>query len=226
MRCRRRSLSEERRYLNVLRELKADGVDVEISEELLECVRPLDVAVAPSPASFAVELPSGRLAYVLGVGLRSRQRCGIERCDMVVPWDDEIVIEEINFRHPTWSIESLVVTGREFINYRIETGLSFSRADERIEGFILGSGISPVPREYATGRPFPITVTFSDIYGETSSAQARIFLDSAKNGLKMARHPEPHSGSFRQRSTDANSTTSTQPLASAAKTDQKAKLQP
>src|SRR5690348_11065718 len=119
MSWRRMNLSEARRHLSLLRELKAEGVDVQISELLVKRVRPLDVAIAPPPASAAFLLPSGRICLSLNVRLCARHQCLMEYCDIVVPWDDEIVLEDIDMRHPTWRFESFEFTSREFINHRL-----------------------------------------------------------------------------------------------------------
>lgn len=186
MSCRRKTLSEERKRLNILRELKADGVDVDIPKKLVERVRPVDVYIAPPPVSVACQLPSGRLVYVLGVRLLSRQRCLIEDCDFSVLWDDDIVLEHIERRQTTWSCESLVFSGLEFLNDRLERGLLFPRAGDRVEGFLLASGLSAVPSKYAVHGGLPITVAFSDVSGETSSAEQTIFFERAQSQRSIA----------------------------------------
>lgn len=223
----KKNLSKARKYLNLLRELKADRVDVDIPEELAERVRPLDVSVAPPPVSVACQLASGRLAYVIGVQLCSRQRCLIEYCDIAVPWGDDIVLEEVDLRHSTWPLESFAFTSAEFMNQMLQKGLCFRRPGDLVRGLLLASGTSPVPPKYAGGMPFPVTVTFSDLYGETSGAQTRIFLDPAKHHLETGHRAEQNSGTCPQHSTAvSNALTSTRSLPSDAKANEKASCDP
>ena len=200
---RRKSVSDKRKYLNVLRELEADGVDVEIPEELIESVRPLDISVALPPVSNAIQLPSGRLLYIVGVRLRSRQRCRIEYCDLSVPWGDDILLEHIDRGQATWSCESRVINTIDLLNDRLERGLLFPGAGDCVEGFLLASGLSAVPAKYAMDGVFPITVPFSDTYSETSSGEGTIFFEPALSRGSISGSSGKVSNIFSESSVDA-----------------------
>src|ERR1700675_1959247 len=111
----RLSWAEEATRLACLRQLQAEGLDVEIPEDWRVRNRPLDIIIA-SPAECTVrESRTGGIYYAALVRLVARSALILTDCDMNTSWDDQIVLE--SFRDPVCMLGSEEYWQRDVLNH-------------------------------------------------------------------------------------------------------------
>jgi hypothetical protein len=94
-RKRRLNRADQAQFLNSVRALYVAGFNMEISEELLEDSRALDIAVAEGPASSVFESSRGTF-YATDTCLVARQPCTLLNCRMLTDWDEHIVLRSFD----------------------------------------------------------------------------------------------------------------------------------
>jgi hypothetical protein len=157
--------AEQARHLISARALYAAGVDIEISEELLENSRALDITVARSLASSVFDSSRGTF-YAIGVRLVAERPDTLLDCRVSTDWDDPIVLRSFDEERPVCRLGPLSYSRAEVLNQRIENGLRFDRRGDWFEGVILADGLRPIPEKYLDGAIVPFQLTFEDVFGE------------------------------------------------------------
>jgi hypothetical protein len=168
----RNGREQEAVYLDRLRQLQAEGIDVEIPEEWSQRNRALDIIIAPPTASSICEPRTGSLIYIVLVRLVSRSGLLLGDCDINTSWDHQIVLESFHDQGPVCRLGSAEFCRREVLNHRIENGLRLSRG-EMVEGYILGTGLQRVPTEYGDAA-VPLEIVFSDQLGHEFPAHGMV----------------------------------------------------
>lgn len=169
----RLSRTEVREYRRCLREMRAEGIDINSPDDSLEDVPALDITVVGGLASLIFNLPSGRAGYAIWLRLVAR-RSGLilpEPCEISTKFDDQIVFECFNPGGPISQLGQCSYLEEEVLNDRFP--LRFHRGHP-IEGVILATGLKPIPQEYVQGMTVPLKLTFW-ISSETNSAPSRCF---------------------------------------------------
>ena len=161
MPTRRLSLSraELGRHRSAAQELCALGLDVEVE-------RPddLDIGAGPPWENMLFNVRSGGVAYY-AIWLRMvarRSRVILTDYEMTTDWDDQILLLNIDERKPFCKLGSLEFEGREVLNSRLENHLRFYDQGEMVEGWLLASGLRPIPQQYRYGQTLPCQLTFWD----------------------------------------------------------------
>src|ERR1700730_17594107 len=97
----RLSRTEAREYGRCLRELRAEGIDVNCPDDSLEDVPALDITVVGGLASLIFNLPSGLAGYAIWLRLVAR-RSGLilPEYEITTKFDDQIVPESFPRRFP------------------------------------------------------------------------------------------------------------------------------
>jgi hypothetical protein len=73
-------------------------------------------------------------------------------------------------RDPLWNLGSQVYRQCEVLNSRIEKNLVLRRG-EIAEGWLLATGIAPIPAQYSNSAVVPLQLTFWDQFGDEIVAQ-------------------------------------------------------
>ena len=85
-------------------EMKAAGVDVEIPHRRLEKSRSLDIFVAGGPVSFIFDMPGGGAAFAIWVRLVARRLVILLDWAMTTAWDDQIAPQYFDDRIELWRL--------------------------------------------------------------------------------------------------------------------------
>ncbi len=165
MPIRRRTLTQAERneYLVRAEQLRASGVEIEISELWREPNHPLDILVAPPPTSTVCEFRNGAIGYAPFVRLLARSAVTLWDCDISTVFDDQIVLASFH-DDPICRLGTAEYLPSEVLNLRIESGLRLSRG-QMVEGYILATGLQRVPIEYGE-LPLPFEIIFSNQFGD------------------------------------------------------------
>jgi hypothetical protein len=165
MPIRHRTLTKTERAEDLVRaeQLRASGVEIELSEKSREQIPSLDVIVAPATANTVCELRSGGIVYLPFVQLVARSRLTVTDCDISTYFDDQIVLESFH-DDPICRLGRAEYWQDEALNQRIEDGLVLSRG-QMVEGYILANGLRRIPRENGEFA-VPFKIIFSDQFGD------------------------------------------------------------
>src|ERR1700722_17466075 len=167
----RLSRAEESTHHDYLRQMQAEGIDVEISEEWEENSRALDVVLAGPAESMVFESATGGVCYAV------LARLGVERSgviltepDLSTDYDQQIVAESFDDGARVCKLGGQFYSQHEVLNSRIEKNLVL-RCGQIVEGFLLATGLSPIPPEYGNSAVVPFRLSFLDQFGDEIGAQ-------------------------------------------------------
>jgi hypothetical protein len=193
MPTRRLSLSraELGRHRSAAQELCALGLDVEVE-------RPddLDIGAGPPWENMLFDVRSGGVAYY-AVWLRMvarRSRVILTDYEMTTDWDDQILLLNIDERKPFCKLGSLEFEGREVLNSRLENHLRFYDQGAMVEGWLLASGLRPIPPQYRYGQTLPCQLTFWDQFHHEIGVRA--YLSVLRRGTQQKVAERPRVGLF------------------------------
>jgi hypothetical protein len=179
----RLSRVEEATHLDCLRQLQAEGLDVEIPEENS---RALDIVVAGPAESTVFESASGGVCYAVLprlVALQSGR--SLWDWDMSTAYDNQIVPESFDGRDPVCTLGGQEYRACDVLNSRIEKRLVLSRG-QTAEGWLLATGLARIPATYSNCAVVPFRLSFWDQFGNefrvpgTLSVSRRVQRDNAK----------------------------------------------
>ena len=143
-------LSREKQvtYLHCLEQLQAEGRDVEIPEEWRETAERRDVEIMLSSESIVFEPARGGIYYAALARITAlRSGLTLVHCEISTSWDDQIVAETFDERNLIYKFGRQEYRAKEVLNQKIEHNL-FLRRGQIAEGWILASGLRPIPAEY------------------------------------------------------------------------------
>jgi hypothetical protein len=123
--------AQEATHRDYLRQLQAEGIDVEIPEEWQENSRALDIVLAGPAESTVFESATGGVYNAVPARLVA-ERSGLilTDWDMSTEYDGQIVPESFDNCDPLWNLGGQVYRQGEVLNLRIEKGTrSFARPD-------------------------------------------------------------------------------------------------
>jgi hypothetical protein len=188
MRKTKLSWAEAAKYIGDLKWLQARGIDLEIPPELLESSRSLEITIGRPPASLVCDVRRGGTAYyAVWVRLVAKSRVTVLDSEIKVSWDDQIVLESFISRDKLCRCH-MVFTESELLNERIENGLRFPHRGHMVEGWIVATGLRPIPDEYRHGVIVPFELTFSDQFGQEISQRSQLSVSrSAKRKISAVR---------------------------------------
>jgi hypothetical protein len=189
---------EERRYFNVLRTLEAEGVDVNIPDDLVRRVTTIDISIAAPPESEVFERASGGLSYFLSVRLLALKPCIIDCAEIRTAFDDQIALESPDEKYPIGMLGCPPVPHKELLNRRIEKGLRFARAGDLVKGFILATGVSRFPQGYRTGELVPVTLSLYDQFGTEIVKHGQLFVQRAEALVRRTKKRSGYASIYEQ----------------------------
>jgi hypothetical protein len=164
--------AEERQYLTCAREMKSEGVSIDIPQEWEDNSRLLEMTIAPPCDCEVFELARGGLRYVISVCIRSLARCYIEHVRITVPWDADIELDFPDERYPIGLLGYPPLPRECILNSRIARTLKFQRAGDSVLGVILAAGVARFPPEHKSGQLVPFTLSLYDQFGTESVGTA------------------------------------------------------
>lgn len=173
----RLSRKDEAAYRLCLQEMQAEGIDVDIPDQVPEHVPPLNISVIGGLATLIFNLPSGLAGYVIKLRLVARKSGLIlpDECRITTKFDDQIVLETFDQRLPLSKLGQCEYPTAEVLNDRFP--LKFHHRDRMIEGVILATGLEPIPKEYVQGMRMSFKVAFEDQFGNEISAEGELSVD-------------------------------------------------
>jgi hypothetical protein len=198
----RLSRSEQIEDSETLRELQAEGVDV---GELDDDVMPLDVQVGSPLENSVFDWRKGTCAhYSCYVQLVARMpNIIVNGYDMSSPFDNDIVPESTFGNEAIFNFCAHRFPREKILNERINDGLRFHYRGQLIEGWLLSSGIQPIPQQLPNKNFTSLQLTLFDSLGRMAQANATLgVLRSTKlpdqpadsdKGLYAGPVPEPPS---------------------------------
>ncbi len=164
----RLSRLEEATHQDYLRQLQAEGIDVEIPEEWQEYSRDLDIVLGES---VVFESATGGVHYaVLTRFIAERSGLIVTDWDLNTDYDDQIVPESFEDRHLIFKLGGQEYYRREVLNPRIEKNLALSRG-QIVEGWLLATGISKIPPDSTNFAVAPFRLTIWDQFGNEIAVQ-------------------------------------------------------
>jgi hypothetical protein len=173
----RLSRSEEAEYRRCLREMRAEGIDVNSPDDSPEYVPALDITVVGGLVSLIFNLPSGLAGYAIWLRVVAR-RSGLillEQCEVTTEFDDQIELECFDLGGPICQLGQCKHHKSEVLNDRFP--LKFHRRGHRIEGVILATGLKPIPKEYVQGMMVPFKLISWDQFGNEISVESKLSVD-------------------------------------------------
>jgi hypothetical protein len=158
-------------------EMKAAGVNVEIAQRPLEKSRRLDIFIACGPARFIFDMPGGGAAFAVWVRLVARSLVTVLNCAVTTAWDDQIVLQAFfDERTPLWRLGQKDFPQSEVLVMRIMDALTLNPG-RMAEGWILAVGLKPMPEAFHHGMTVPFTLELLDQYENVIPQDAELFVD-------------------------------------------------
>jgi len=144
--------TEELNYLTTAEELRLRGVAIEVPEEWQLSANFLNVLIGPDSTIY--ELGRGKTLYALRVRLVSQTpNLVLGRFDITPSWDSGVLCElDDNYRFAP----GVDFDATQILNSRFYEGLRFRYNGDRVEGWLLGTGLNAVPAEYGLGFTAPV----------------------------------------------------------------------
>jgi len=165
-------------YSGCLRQLRDEGLDLEILDEWLEHSRALDIVLAGPEESTVFETPTGGIVYAVLAYLIALRTVTLTDWDLCTDYDDQIVPCS-NGRDTVYRLGGQEYLRSEVLNQQIEAGLRLSRG-QIVEGWLLATGLRRVPMEYSNTVPFELVLR--DQFGHEITAESKAsVLRSAKS---------------------------------------------
>ncbi|HEV3438212.1 MAG TPA: hypothetical protein VG122_12680 [Gemmata sp.] len=174
----RLSRLEEAERLVCLQQLRAEGHDVEIPEELQEHSRALDIHIGPPEENIIRQLPNGGIGCAVWARLIAR-RTGVilEDFGLAAAWDPDLIPLSPGKKDLYSFARGFDFTREEVLNHRIEKPLRFHHRGYLAEGWLLALGQEPIPDTYRHGMTARLEVRLTDQFGGHHFAQADAFVE-------------------------------------------------
>jgi hypothetical protein len=156
------------KYLACARDLRGAGLISETPSEWRGNRGPLDIQVAPPPDSVVCVLANGRVYYAILVRLLSRSVVTLQDCQITPRWDDQVILTPFDEQEQLIDFGGQLYRQSDVLNRRLEYGLRVG-SNQVVEGWILASGLRPIPADYRDFFVVPCELTFWDLSGREFS---------------------------------------------------------
>ena len=173
----RLSRSEEAEDRRCLREMRAEGIDVNSPDDSPEHAPALNITVVGGLVSLIFNLPSGLAGYAIWLRLVA-SRSGLilpEQCVVTTEFDDQIVLECFDLGGPICQLGQCRYHKSEVLNDRFP--LRFHRRGQMVDGVILATGLKPIPKEYVQGMTVPFQLTVWDQFRNEINVESKLSVD-------------------------------------------------
>jgi hypothetical protein len=164
---------EEANYRRCLREMQAEGIDVDISDEWQEPC-PLKITQGRQP-SLVCDLGGGNTGYAIWVRIASECRVIVPDYEISSEWDEgSIDLPHLRETRGRYKFGPLDYAVTEVLNDQLERGLRFNFHGDMIEGVIIAYGCQAIPE---TDRgAVSVRVTFIDALERTVHTEIELLV--------------------------------------------------
>jgi hypothetical protein len=166
------------RYLSVAQQLYAAGCDIEIPAEWQKDSSALDIHLAAPEENIVRQLPTGGVGYAVWARLIA-QRSGLilQTFGLAAAWDPDLIPlspgkEDLYFLKSGFNFARY-----EVLNHRIEKLLRFHHRGYLAEGWLLATGLKPIPELYPDHMSVRVEVSFTDQFGVDHVSPAYAFME-------------------------------------------------
>jgi hypothetical protein len=147
IRIRRLGQMEEAEYRRCLREMQAEGIDVDISDRWQEPC-PLKITQGRRPG-MVCDLGGGNTGYAIWLRVVSQCRVIVPDYEISSEWDDgSIDLPYLQETHGRYKFGPLDYAVTEVLNDQLERGLRFNFRGDMVEGVIIAHGCQAIPETY------------------------------------------------------------------------------
>jgi hypothetical protein len=199
MPIRRYSLSRAQRgrYRSDAQQLCAFGLDVEIPEELQENSRALDIHIAPSYINIIRQLAGGTVAYAIWVRLvASRPNVILEYSQLASAWDSGLLPLSADGKSLYYLHRGCDFTRAEVLNHLIEERHCFHHRGDSVEGWLLATGLKPIPDTYPNRMRVEVEVKFTDQFVVDHVSQGYAFAERSAHYKAPTQRKENFAGLY------------------------------
>jgi hypothetical protein len=168
------SRAEEATDWDYLRQLQAEGIDVEIPERWQENSGALRIVLGGPAESVVFESATGGVCYaVIGRLVAERSGLILTEWGLSTDHDEQIVPGSFDDRDRFWSLGGQLYRPCEVLNSRIEKGLVLTRG-QIVEGWLLATGVAPIPADHSNLAVVPFRLSFWDQFANEIVAEGRL----------------------------------------------------
>jgi hypothetical protein len=193
----RLSKAEQAKYFARLAQLLRAGCDVRIPDEWSEDSRALDIQIAPPHENIIRQLPNGTVAYAILVRLVALlANLILEDFGLAAAWDPDLIPLSLGKKDLYPFARDFDFTREEVLNHRIEKLLRFHHRGYLAEGWLLATGLKPIPDTYRNNTSVPVEVRFTDQFGSDHFGKADAFVERSARQKTPALRPVKVSGLF------------------------------
>lgn len=159
---RRLSRQEEIKYLECLTQLQAEGIPVELPYAWQGTCRLFDVMVGPPGECVVWDRPNGGNFLTVYLRMLANQS-GLRYPDFEIEtsWDNQIVLASVDENKLEVAFGGQRYPRQEILNSRIEDNEALPRG-RVIFGYLLATGIRPIPAEHGNSAIVPFNLTLRD----------------------------------------------------------------
>jgi hypothetical protein len=160
-------------YSDCLRQLQAEGLDLEILDEWLENSRALDIVLAGPAENTVLEIPGLVVVYMVHVCLVALRPVTLAECGLSTEYDDQIVLGPYDERSSVYRVCGL--PQGEVLNQRFENDMRLSRG-QVVRGWLVATGLRLVPSEYGKSA-VPFQAIFRDQFGNEHLQEGKLSVE-------------------------------------------------
>lgn len=176
IRIRRPPKMEDAEDRRCLREMQAEGIDVDISDEWHEPC-PLKITQGRQP-SLVCDLGGGNTGYAIWVRIVSECRVIVPDYEISSEWDEGSIdlpyLRETREALGRYKFGPLDYAVTEALNDRLERGLRFNFRGDMVEGVIIAYGCQAIPETYRGA--VSVRVTFIDALERTVHTEIELLV--------------------------------------------------
>jgi hypothetical protein len=162
-------------YRSYLKQLYAEGIDVEIPAEWQESC-PLEITRGSGTAA-VFDLPVDNTAFIMPVCFVARSHVIVVDHDIRCSWDDQIELPYIRECGGRYKFGPQTYLTSEVLNGRLEKPFNLNRGSI-VEGLILAYGCQPIPEEVRS-RMVSVQLTLTDTLGREIRSEIGLVVESA-----------------------------------------------
>jgi len=191
------SRAELPRYLSAAQQLCAAGCDIEIPAEWREHSNAFDIHIGPPEENIIRQLPNGGVGCAVWARLIAR-RTGVilEDFGLAAAWDPDLIPLSLGKKDLYSFARGFDFRREEVLNHRIEKLLRFHHRGYLAEGWLVATGLKPIPDTYRNNMSVPVEVRFTDQFGSDHFGKADAFVERSARQKTPALRPVTVSGLF------------------------------
>ena len=138
----------------------------------------LDIHIAPPHENIIRQLPNGPVAYAIGVRLVAlRANVIVEYSQLASGWDQDLFQISANEKGLYYLRRGFEFTRAEVLNHLFEERHCFHQRGDSVEGWLLATGLKPIPDAYRNNTSVPVDVSFTDQFGVDQLEQAYALME-------------------------------------------------